>query len=56
MPLVIIRLGEKGCMVSSNEYKIKVPAPYVKAIDSTGAGDAFNGSFYFWYNKKMVFE
>ena len=45
VPLVIIRLGEKGCIVSSNEYKIKVPAPYVKAIDSTGAGDAFNAAF-----------
>jgi sugar/nucleoside kinase (ribokinase family) len=45
VPLLVIRLGEEGCIVSSNEYKIKVPAPNVKAIDSTGAGDAFNAAF-----------
>jgi ribokinase len=41
---VILTLGERGSLwVSANETE-HVPAPKVKAMDTTGAGDAFVGS------------
>ncbi len=41
---VIVTLGEKGARVNTREDSFTVPAPKVKAVDSTGAGDAFNGA------------
>ena len=40
---VIITLGSKGVFVSSNHQEEIIPAYKVKAIETTGAGDAFNG-------------
>lgn len=40
---VIITLGEKGVFVSSKGKEEILPAYKVKAVDTTGAGDAFNG-------------
>ncbi len=40
---VLITLGEKGVFVSSNNKEEIIDAYKVKAIDTTGAGDAFNG-------------
>jgi ribokinase len=42
---VIITLGAKGCLLASRESSEHVPAFPVRSIDSTGAGDAFIGSF-----------
>jgi ribokinase len=40
---VIVTLGEQGCVwVFASGFE-HVPAPGVQAVDSTGAGDAFNG-------------
>ena len=44
---VIITLGEKGLFFSDGKKEIYIDASLVKAIDTTGAGDAFNGSFSF---------
>ena len=44
---VIITLGEKGVFFSNGKEKIYIKATPVKAVDTTGAGDAFNGSFTF---------
>ena len=41
---VILTLGERGCLLVNREEVQHVPAPSVKAIDTTGAGDAFCGS------------
>ncbi len=41
---VIITLGADGCLVATGEFKRNVPAPRVEAIDTVGAGDAFNGA------------
>ena len=39
---VVVTLGEKGCFL--RESGIRVPAvPHGKAVDTTGAGDTFNG-------------
>ena len=43
VPTVIITLGEKGCFVSTANSFVHVPAHNVRAIDTTGAGDAFVG-------------
>lgn len=40
---VLITLGSRGVYVSTGEESILIPAFKVKAIDTTGAGDAFNG-------------
>lgn len=40
---VIITLGERGVFVSSDGREEIVPAFRVNAVDTTGAGDAFNG-------------
>jgi len=43
---VILKLGHKGCYVAlSDGTRRLVPAYPVKAVDSTAAGDAFNGAF-----------
>jgi ribokinase len=42
---VIITLGANGSLLASQEGSEHVPAFSVKSVDSTGAGDAFIGSF-----------
>ena len=42
---VIITLGSNGSLLAGNEGMQHVPAFSVKSVDSTGAGDAFIGSF-----------
>jgi ribokinase len=44
VPQVIITLGAKGALFVSGQEKIHIPAPRVQAIDSTAAGDVFNGA------------
>jgi ribokinase len=41
---VIITLGSRGSFVATAEEKILVPAFRVRAVDTTGAGDVFNGA------------
>ena len=43
---VIVTLGARGCLVSRAEGYALIPAvPGIKAVDTTGAGDAFVGAF-----------
>ena len=44
---IIITLGEKGLFYSDGKEEIYLKANPVKAIDTTGAGDAFNGGLAF---------
>ena len=44
---MIITLGEKGLFYSDGNEDIYLKAIPVKAIDTTGAGDAFNGGLAF---------
>lgn len=39
-PLTVTTLGDKGCLINDTEH---VPALPVTAVDTTGAGDTFNG-------------
>ncbi|MBS1533189.1 MAG: ribokinase [Bacteroidetes bacterium] len=41
---VIITLGAKGAFVSNSEMELLVTAPIVEALDTTAAGDVFNGA------------
>ena len=45
IPRVIITLGDKGALLAGGEGIELVPAFAVQTVDSTGAGDAFIGSF-----------
>lgn len=54
---VIVTLGEKGAVLVNRKTKKYFPAPKVKAIDSTGAGDIFSGAFLSSYaNDKSIEE
>lgn len=53
----VITLGERGSLYVSYDECFQVPAPRVKAFDTTGAGDAFVGSLaYFLGIGKSVQE
>jgi len=41
---VCITLGSRGCYLASEEFRGRVPAFRVKAVDTTAAGDVFNGA------------
>ncbi len=45
---VILTLGERGSLLVSEGKALHVPSVPVKAVDSTGAGDAFVGSLAFF--------
>jgi ribokinase len=40
---VVITLGSRGCQLVADK-SLLIPAPEVEAIDTVGAGDAFNGA------------
>ncbi len=41
----IVKLGPLGSRWLARDRDVRAPAPRVRALDSTGAGDAFNGGF-----------
>ncbi|MET4923329.1 PfkB family carbohydrate kinase [Streptomyces sp. PSRA5] len=45
-PLVVVTLGPEGALVATDgAVTARVPPDHARAVDSTGAGDAFNGAF-----------
>lgn len=44
-PVVVITLGERGLIWQRGLERGSLNAPPIKAIDTTGAGDAFHGAF-----------
>ena len=44
-PIVVIKLGAEGSRVIGPTGEWAAPAPKVVSVDTTGAGDAFNGGF-----------
>ena len=43
--VITITLGSEGTLVSTSETKHTIPSIKVVPVDTTGAGDAFNGGF-----------
>jgi len=43
--VVGIKMGDKGCYIQSKDKRLYIPAFKVKAVDTTGAGDAFVAGF-----------
>lgn len=41
--IVIVREGAAGCVVATGDRVLTVPAPAVRPVDTTGAGDAHTG-------------
>jgi ribokinase len=55
--IVAVKLGSKGCYVTDGQERQRVEAFQVKAVDTTGAGDAFNAGFlYGLINNKSLGE
>lgn len=44
IPIVIITMGALGAFVSTNEFTGLVPSSKMKVVDTTAAGDTFNGA------------
>ena len=44
-PLVVLRCGAAGCVVSDGRRRERIAGHRVNAIDATGAGDCFDGAF-----------
>lgn len=42
---VIVKLGAEGCLLVDSDGERHLAAPAVNAVDTTGAGDIFNGAF-----------
>jgi ribokinase len=54
VPVVIITMGKKGCLITTKEFQMVIPAYKIDPIvDTTGAGDTFNGAFSvaYWIKK-----
>jgi sugar/nucleoside kinase (ribokinase family) len=49
----IIKLGAQGCRWVSADRDLLAPGVRVRIVDTTGAGDAFNGGFLYALLKKM---
>jgi ribokinase len=55
--IVAVKLGNKGCYVTDGQEKLMVQPFKVTAVDTTGAGDAFNAGFlYGLINEKSLYE
>jgi ribokinase len=50
IPIVIITLGKEGVLITTKKFQKKIPAYHIgKLIDTTGAGDCFNGAYSYAY-------
>jgi ribokinase len=56
--IVVVKLGDKGCYVTDGQEQVVVEPFPVKAIDTTGAGDAFDAGFLYGLldNKNNLYE
>lgn len=44
-PSGVVKMGAKGAMMRGKDGALRASAPKVQAVDTTGAGDAFNAGF-----------
>lgn len=50
---VVITMGHLGAFVSDGTEQLMIPSYNVDAVDTSGAGDSFNGGFAYAYSKKQ---
>ena len=43
--VVCIKLSDGGCVAAGKDWGISIPSPNIRAVDATGAGDAFTAAF-----------
>ena len=43
--IVAVKLGAEGCLVMTEDKTVRAPGFRVNVVDTTGAGDAFDGAF-----------
>lgn len=41
---VVLKLGERGCIAATSDQRLRLPAFAVQPVDTTAAGDVFNGA------------
>ncbi len=44
VPLLALKLGDKGCILATEDELLKISPFHVRCIDTTGAGDAFTAA------------
>ena len=44
-PLVALKMAADGCLIATASERFRLPGHPVQAVDATGAGDTFDGSF-----------
>ena len=44
-PVVALKMSADGCLIATSKERFRVPGHRVQAVDATGAGDTFDGSF-----------
>lgn len=54
--VVIITLGENGVLVADSARARHVPVAYTRAVDTTGAGDAFVGSLAYFLGRDFPLD
>ncbi len=50
----VIKRGARGCVIATRDEQLELPAyPISRAVDTTGAGDAFAAGFVYGLSRKM---
>jgi ribokinase len=53
---VVITMGKQGAFFQNEKIKLMIPAPIVKALDTTAAGDTFSGAITVALTENMDWE
>ncbi len=54
--IAVVKLGDKGSLIKQKNKVYKIKALQVKAVDSTGAGDAYAGGMLFGLSRGLSIE